>query len=240
MGETIEEYFSDTELTQTNLHDSAALIYTFLTGGATCYDTAQGLMDSFHGPNATDVPDVIEICIVEVAEDFWEMHEALVKLMSELRSRQQQHSKKDLTEFDDSLYYSLRERWVRYGDPDPSSRSRDQERLDWTSLNRFTALLYAAGFQKLADFGKATLSMTLRRNTWRINWSCPENTSDSIVALQGHAPAAAHWINISGQCLYDDCKDVRESWTTWTEDMDWIASQSQLNEEARPHIFGIK
>ncbi len=59
------------------------------------------------------------------------------------------------------------------------------------------------------------------------------DTSDSVIALEGHAPAAAHWIIISGRSLYDDSHTVRTNWSTWVADMAWIADKDDLNKDIR-------
>jgi hypothetical protein len=54
------------------------------------------------------------------------------------------------------------------------------------------------------------------------------DSSDSIIALEGHAPAAAQWIIVCGQRLHDESSEAREKWATWEADLDWIAEQSEL------------
>ena len=58
------------------------------------------------------------------------------------------------------------------------------------------------------------------------------DTSNSIVAFEGHAPAAAEWILVSGRRLYDECK-ARAEWTTWIADLAWIIDQNGLDEEIK-------
>jgi Protein of unknown function (DUF3632) len=53
-------------------------------------------------------------------------------------------------------------------------------------------------------------------------------TSDSVAALDGHAPAAAQWILVCGQRLYDECSEVRGRWTEWEADFNWIADQTEV------------
>lgn len=59
------------------------------------------------------------------------------------------------------------------------------------------------------------------------------DTSDEIVALRGHADAAAQWIVIAGQRLYDDSDLARAKWSTWLADVAWIAAQDDLYDETR-------
>lgn len=59
------------------------------------------------------------------------------------------------------------------------------------------------------------------------------DTSDSIVALQGHAPAAAHWIIIAAQRLYEDSQEVNDKWQSYVSDAEWIADQQELDQETR-------
>jgi hypothetical protein len=50
------------------------------------------------------------------------------------------------------------------------------------------------------------------------------------MALEGHAPAAADWIIVCGQRLYDECSEARGKWTEWEADLDWIVEQVELND----------
>lgn len=180
MAESAEEFFTDDRLADSNLHDSASLIQTFLAEDATASETARNLTASFHAPAAANASEVLEECIVGAAEQLWDTHDALVKLVCELRSQQQQRTgENDLSEFDQSLAYSLGERWLRYGDPDPASSWRDQARLEWTNLNHFAALLYMSGVQQLSSFGEKTLEFTMKRGGWRINWEGPDSKTPS-------------------------------------------------------------
>jgi hypothetical protein len=181
MAESIEEFFTDDKLTESNVRQAAAAIHALLTGDATASATAQLLTEGFDapGPATASLSEVLEECIAEAAEQLLETHEALVQLTLELRARQQQKGEANLSEFDHGLVMTLGVRWARYGDPTLSTW-RDQERLEWTNLNRFAALLYSAGLQRLSTFGERILEMSLRRGGWRVNWSGPESRSDFV------------------------------------------------------------
>ncbi len=176
MAESIEEFYTYDTLTNTNLRESAELIHEFLKGNATLSDTAQSLTAIFDAPDAAPTAaDVLDLCIVCAAEQLSETHNALVELTMELRARQQQRREEHLSKFDNSLVMSFGERWLRYGDPDPDEAMKEEERLEWTNLNRFVALLYSAGIQRLAICGERTLTITLQRGGWRVNWKGPES-----------------------------------------------------------------
>lgn len=181
MADSIEEFLTDAKLTDSNLHESAALIHTFLTGGATVSDTADHLTALVHDPATVTIDEILEECIVGLAEELSEPHEALVQLVHELRCRQQQQQtgEEAVSKYDRSLSYSLSERWLRYGDPDPASIWHGQLRLEWFNLNHFAALLYTAGFHQLSAFGQQTLEYTLKRGGWRVSWKGNESKTQT-------------------------------------------------------------
>lgn len=193
MAESVEEFFTDDKFTDSDLHDTAALIHACLAGDATVPEMAHKLTASFDEPTAATASEVLEECIVAAAEQLWETHDALAGLVCELRTRQQQESEDNLLRFDQSLAYSLGERWLRYGDPDPASGWCDQARLEWTNLNHFAALLYAAGVQRMACFGQQTLEFTLKRSGWRINWQGPDSKTPD-------AHACSHLLLFCNEC----------------------------------------
>jgi hypothetical protein len=51
-----------------------------------------------------------------------------------------------------------------------------------------------------------------------------------MISLEGHAPAAAQWIIVCGQRLYDECSDAEGKWAEWEADLDWIVEQAKLND----------
>lgn len=64
------------------------------------------------------------------------------------------------------------------------------------------------------------------RNSYNI---IPLDTSDSIIALEGHAPAAAEWIIIGGQRLHDECSHAKRMWKEWEITFEWIAGLTELD-----------
>lgn len=48
----------------------------------------------------------------------------------------------------------------------------------------------------------------------------------------GHVPAAAHWINICGQLLYDEPMS-RADWQEWETNLEWIL-RKRLPEKVKP------
>ena len=185
MAESIEEFFTYDRLTDTNLRECATLVHIFLQGKTTASETAQSLTAIFDAPNsAVMLSDVLDECIVCAAEQLQETHDALIELLMELQTQQQRKSEDDLAKFRSSLIMCFGERWARYGDPDPDNAWKEQARLEWTSLNHFAAVLYSAGNQSLASFGEQTLTMTLRKESWRVNWNGPESKFWSLLQLR--------------------------------------------------------
>ncbi|KAJ8115497.1 hypothetical protein OPT61_g2864 [Boeremia exigua] len=238
MAESIEEFFTDDRLTNNNLRDSAVYIQSYLKRKASIQSTIQSIIATVSNASLSELLDE---CIVRAAEQLPETHAALVELVMQLRSQQQQHSSDQCaTDLDNALVISLGQRWTDYGDPNPQDAWKEQARAEWTNLNHFSALLFLAGIERLSSFGKQTLQMTLKRGSWRVNWEGQENTSDSIVALEGHAVAAAHWIVVSGSQLYNQCNDVQREFTTLQTNLNWILEQDGLNEGIKTQLQEAK
>lgn len=70
--------------------------------------------------------------------------------------------------------------------------------------------------------------------------SVTQDTSDSIVALEGHAVAAANWIIVSGRQLYDECNDVRTEFTTLQANLAWILERDGLNNDIKSKLQEAK
>lgn len=58
-------------------------------------------------------------------------------------------------------------------------------------------------------------------------------TTNSVVALEGHAPAANQWIIICGQRLYENSSQARGKWTAWKADLRWFAEQVGLTDTVK-------
>lgn len=185
MADSIEDFFTDEDLTNSNLRQHAELTHLFLNGNTDASNTAQALMASADDPSsAVKIYHILEDLIITPAEQLSETHDGLVDLLKCLRELQKQKGNEALLSFDESLSFSLSERWLRYGDPKPDYEwYRDQARLEWTNLNRFAALLYASyGLEMLSAYGEQTLSMTLRRSAWYILWEISQSESRIILA----------------------------------------------------------
>lgn len=172
MAESIEEFFADDRLTDSNLRDSAVCIRKCLERKATTQETAQSILATV---SAVSLSEVLDECIIRAAEQLPESHNVLVELVIQLRSQQQHMSEEDDTKFDHFLIMSFGERWARYGDPDPQNAWKEQARAEWINLNHFVALLFSAGVNTLSTFGEQTLKMTLKRGSWRVNWTGQES-----------------------------------------------------------------
>jgi len=59
------------------------------------------------------------------------------------------------------------------------------------------------------------------------------DTSDSIIALEGHVPAAVQWIIVCGQRLHDECSDAQSKWPEWETNLDWIVGQAGLYDSVK-------
>lgn len=170
MYESLDEFFSDEIVTDSGVHDEASLIHDYLAGKLTVEAVVQRLEQSLRARDALlrnghyDLSEVLEVAVVSVAESLQETHDALVTLLGPLKQLS------DRNEFESDLRYSLEERSLRYSDPDSSLSSRDEARQSWINLNHFTALVYKAGLQDLSALGIKTLSMSLKRGGWPVNW----------------------------------------------------------------------
>lgn len=167
MAESIDEFFVDDKLTDSNLRDSAERVHKYLERKVTAQETAQSITTIV---GAVPLSEVLNECILCAAEQLPDTHNDLAELVVQLRSQQQHKSDNDVAKFDDFLVMSLGERWAQYGDPDPQDAWKEQARAEWANLNHFTALLFSAGIKRLTTFGEQTLKMTLKRGSWRVNW----------------------------------------------------------------------
>jgi hypothetical protein len=254
MAESLDEFFSEDNLIDSSVRDEAALIHYYLAGSITVQIASQRLVQSLQARNVPlqngqyDLSEIVENVIVSVAEQLPETHAALVVLLSTLKQQT------ETSNFECELAFALNERWLRYGDPDQSLILRDEFRNEWTNLNHFAALVYKANLQDLSSFAVKTLWMALRRGGWRVNYDGRSKslfdyfsalislmalhdlilgTSDSVFATEGHAPAAAQWIIVCGQRIYDESSDARGKWAEWEADLDWIAGRVELVETVK-------
>ena len=62
------------------------------------------------------------------------------------------------------------------------------------------------------------------------------DTDDSVIALEGHAVAAAHWIVVAGRELYDGSEDIKTEWTTWKADLAWILERDGLRDDVKAKV----
>ncbi|KAG6843556.1 hypothetical protein H0H93_000641 [Arthromyces matolae] len=226
MSESLQEWFSE------NPTDDNIVIRDYLTNLISLDDAASRLVQSLQekitsSRNANNALSAVLEVIADIAAEFPRTHEALVPLLGRLKS----HSSP--TDFDRVFIYTLDERWLRYG---TSAELRSEELAhpidDWTNLNRFAALAHKEGVQDLSRFARDTLDMAWRRDGWRVEWGAT-GLSDDIIALEGHAPAAAQWVIICGQRLYHESSQIEQKWAGWTHDLSWIVEQEGLNESTR-------
>lgn len=178
MAQSIDEFFADDRLTDSNLRSSAERIHGFLEHKVTAQETAQTITGIV---SVALLSEILDECIIRAAEHLPETHNDLVELVMQFRSQQQYKSEDGLGKFDDSLVMSLGERWAGYGDPDPQEAWKKEVRVEWANLNHFAALLFSAGIKKLASFGVQTLKMTLKRGSWRVNWTGSDSESSLLV-----------------------------------------------------------
>jgi hypothetical protein len=66
------------------------------------------------------------------------------------------------------------------------------------------------------------------------------DTSDSIIALEGHAVAAVHWIIIGGRQLYDESDAVKTEFTTLQANLAWILERHDLNSDIKSKLEEAK
>ncbi|KAG6853254.1 hypothetical protein C0991_005712 [Blastosporella zonata] len=148
MAESLNEFFSDDALADSDVGNEAALIHDYLAGNITVYTTVQRLAQSLQTPSNPSqleytLADILDSVVVRVAEELSETHDTLVTLLCTLKPQI------ETSIFKSSLGFALNERWLRYGDPDPSSSHRDELRAIWTNLNNFAALMHKAEVQDL-------------------------------------------------------------------------------------------
>ncbi|KAJ4393447.1 hypothetical protein N0V93_002657 [Gnomoniopsis smithogilvyi] len=233
MAESVDEFFNVDDLKDPEISEQATIIHAFVTQpDSVAKSAAQALISLSQAEGGPELSKVVDQIIVPLAEERPETHEDLVRLLGELRDQVEVAT--GLTPGDSiSLNYELWERGLRYGDPDPSIGLRDLYRQEWTNVNRFAALVHKASIEDLSAFGEHTLQLGLRKGGWRVSWSGSENTSDEVDALQGHADAAAQWILVCGERLYNEREDVRKHWSQWEQDLDWITGQDGLKDETK-------
>jgi hypothetical protein len=66
------------------------------------------------------------------------------------------------------------------------------------------------------------------------------DTSDSIVALEGHAAAAANWIIIGGRQLYDESNDFKMEFTALQANLAWILERDDLSNDIKSKLQKAK
>lgn len=66
------------------------------------------------------------------------------------------------------------------------------------------------------------------------------DTSDSIIALEGHALAAIHWIIISGRQLFDECIGVQMEFTALQANLSWILERGDLRNDIKSKLQEAK
>lgn len=66
------------------------------------------------------------------------------------------------------------------------------------------------------------------------------DTSDSVIALEGHAVAAAHWIIIGGRQLYDESNDVKTEFATLQANLAWILERDDLSKDIKSKLQEAK
>lgn len=170
MAESLQEFFSEDFLIDSDVRDEAALIHSYLTSNITVQTVAHRLVRSLQARNAPSqngqykLSEMLETVIVSMAEQLSETHDALVTLLDTLKQQS------ETSNFESDLAFALNERWLRYGDPDQSLNVRDDVRNEWANLNHFAALMHKADLQDLSSFAVQTLWMALRRRGWRVNW----------------------------------------------------------------------
>ena len=170
MAESLDEFFSVVIITNSDIRNETALIHEYLDGNINAQTTAQRLIQSLQNQNAPsknghyECFELVENVIVGVAEQLPETHGALIALLGTLRQQS------DLSDLKSEIVFALNERWLRYGDPDPSLNIRDEMRNEWIKLNHFAALMHERNLQDLSSFAVQTLWMAFRRGRWRVNW----------------------------------------------------------------------
>ncbi|KAJ4420652.1 hypothetical protein N0V82_004217 [Gnomoniopsis sp. IMI 355080] len=233
MAESVDDFFFADDLKCSEISEQASIIHAFLTEpNSAAKSAAQTLLLRSKADGGPELSKVVAQIIIPLAEERPEVHEALVKLIGELKD--QVEAATGLKSGDNvSLNYELWEKGLRYGDPDPANALRGLYRQEWVNINRFAALVYNASIEDLSAFGEHVLKLGLRRGGWRVSWSGSVSTSDEVDALQGHVDAAVQWILVSSERLYNECDNIREHWGQWKQDLDWITRQDGLKDETK-------
>ena len=65
-------------------------------------------------------------------------------------------------------------------------------------------------------------------------------TSDSIVAFEGHAIAAANWIIVCGRQLYNECIGIRTEFTTLQANIAWVLEREDLSNDVKKTLQEAK
>lgn len=177
MAESVDEFFDDEDFTGMQLAGAARVIHCFLSDDSILPEKAsQDILSLYNAPESFQLQSVIANIVLPLAEQLPVTHDRLLKLLAELQgltcSSTNIPSATLLKPNDKlSLDYELWERGLRYGDPDPNHNLRDLLRAEWTAVNGFAALVYAAGMEDiLSAFGEHTLELALRRGQWRVCW----------------------------------------------------------------------
>ncbi|KAG6827738.1 hypothetical protein H0H92_010616, partial [Tricholoma furcatifolium] len=174
----------------------------------------------------SDLSDLLETVVGDIAAHFPDVHVPLVALLNALKPQSER--------FELDLVYVLEERWFEYGDPDFSCSLQQDARDEWTNINRFAALMHNANVQDLSSFAVDTLAMAWRRKEWPMSDDLIAlNVSNDLVALNGHAPAASQWILVCGDRLYKECSEAKEKWAQWEADIDWIVQHNDLSDSIK-------
>ncbi|KAG6907481.1 hypothetical protein DXG01_008771 [Tephrocybe rancida] len=232
MSESLDDFFDEEWLNGSQLRDETVLIRDYLAGDMTAQTAAQRIAQSLQSRKTPlhdgqyDLSELLNNTIVFAVEELPEYHDALVTLLGEMKPQS------DTRQFESGLGHALGERWL-YVDPDIRLADRQDYHEAWFNLNHFAALVYKADVQDLSDFGFRTLWLALKRGRWHVGWDVPGSISDSMLAFEGHFPAAAHWIALCGQRLYNENNDVKGKWAEWEGNLDWVVGQNDLNDTIR-------
>lgn len=171
MCQSVDDFFNVDDLKSSEISEQAAIIHAFLTDpSSAAKSAAQTLVSLSQADGGPELSSVVAQIIIPLAEERPEAHEALLKLLRELKD--QVASAICLKPGDSVLLnYELWEKGLRYGDTDPSNDLRDLYRQEWTNINHFAALVYEASIEDLSAFGEHTLQLGLCRGGWRVSWS---------------------------------------------------------------------
>ncbi|KAG6907479.1 hypothetical protein DXG01_008769 [Tephrocybe rancida] len=221
MAEPLDDFFSEDWLANSEFRDEAIVIHDYLARNMTVQTAAQHLAQSLQTPSRnaqwhSDIAAILDNVIVCLAEELPETHDALVSLLGAVKPQS------DTKHFESGLGYSLGERAL-YVDPDIRLAHRQEHREIWFNLNHFAALVYKENVQDLSYFGCGTLWKAFKRGGWHVGWDVPGS----------HFPAAAHWIMLCGQKLYNESSEAKGKWADWEGDLDWVLGNDALDETIR-------